>query len=259
MTFADSKAAWQGYAQKLAESAFLIIGECDNFSTLAGRKDPKVLALALLCRTLGHFKGVFRLLEIDLVVDARTLTRCCFENLFWQGELAEKGATFVEAMVHDEVSSQQSRARLVLAWAAEKEGSVPFEEKLKVRMDQLKERYPKKRPINLADVARQSALKDAYVWFKQLSSDAAHPSGSSLARHVTKQDDGSFLISVEPVPIEKEVLDTMQFACQALLGVSVGANQIAGPVKAGEQLAPLFEEFLALAKRDDPAESFHVG
>src|ERR1700720_2765113 len=73
-----------------------------------GPQGPKSPGTRFVVQDIGHFKAIFRLLEIDLVVDARTLTRCCFENLFWQGELADKGASFVEAMVDDEVTSQQS-------------------------------------------------------------------------------------------------------------------------------------------------------
>jgi hypothetical protein len=47
------------------------------------------------------------------------------------------------------------------------------------------------------------------------------------------------LISVEPAAREKDILDTIERACQALMGAIVGANQIAGPVKAGEKLPPL--------------------
>jgi hypothetical protein len=39
----------------------------------------------------------------------------------------------------------------------------------------------------------------------------------------------------------------MEWACQAIMGVIVGANQIAGPVKAGEKLGALFDEFIRLA------------
>jgi hypothetical protein len=39
----------------------------------------------------------------------------------------------------------------------------------------------------------------------------------------------------------------MEWACQTFLGVLVAANQIAGPVKAGEKLPDLFDEFMRLA------------
>jgi hypothetical protein len=53
-------------------------------------------------------------------------------------------------------------------------------------------------------------------------------------------------VSVEPAASEKATLDTMEWACQALMGVVVGANQIAGPVKADEKLPALCDEFIRL-------------
>ena len=50
-----------------------------------------------------------------------------------------------------------------------------------------------------------------------------------------------------PVFREKDALDTMEWACQALMGVVVAANQIAGPVPAGQKLSALFDEFLSRA------------
>jgi len=107
--------------------------------------------------------------------------------------------------------------------------------------------YPRARAINYGEITKDSSLKNAYLWYKQLSSDAAHPSLEALTRHITKEGDGSLLVSVEPVPSEKDILDTIEWACEALMGVIVGANQIAGPVKAGENLPGLFDEFLRLA------------
>ena len=55
------------------------------------------------------------------------------------------------------------------------------------------------------------------------------------------------MVSVELAANEKDILDTIERACQALMGVTVGTNQIAGPVRAGEKLPALFDEFIGLA------------
>jgi hypothetical protein len=39
-------------------------------------------------------------------------------------------------------------------------------------------------------------------------------------------------------------LDTIKWPFQMFKGVVVGANQIAGPVKAGEKLPAMFDEFM---------------
>ena len=114
-------------------------------------------------------------------------------------------------------------------------------------MEKLREQYPKPRPLNFGEITRESPVKGAYLWYKQLSSDGAHPSLEALSRHISKEADGALLISIEPPACEKDILDTLEWACQALLGVTVAANEIAGPVKAGERLPALADEFLRLA------------
>jgi hypothetical protein len=247
MTFEQRKTNWLGHAQHLAEVALEIVAQCDNLNTTKGARDPKVIALALLSRSLGHFKAIPRLLEIGLIVEARTLTRCIFENLFMQGGLAEQGDAFVQKMADDIAKSRQSRASWVLGWLYEQEGESPYEEGLRETMGKLRGLYPKPRAINFGEVTKDSSLKNSYLWYKQLSSDAAHPSLEALTRHITKEADGGLLVSVEPVASEKDTLDTMEWACQALMGVMVGANQVAGPVQAGEKLPALCDEFMRFA------------
>ncbi len=123
----------------------------------------------------------------------------------------------------------------------------PYEEGLRETLDKSRGHYPKPKAINFGEITKDGSLKNAYLWYKQLSSDAAHPSLEALTRHITKEADGGLLVSVEPAASEKDILDTIEWACQALMGVIVGANQIAGPVQAGEKLPGLFDEFIRLA------------
>jgi hypothetical protein len=247
MAFRERKTNWLDHAQHLSDVAIEIIGQCDKLDTAKGSKDPKVIGLALLSRSLGHFKVIFRLLEIGSLVEARTLTRCIFENLFMIGGLAESKDEFVQKMVDDAAKSRQSRGGWVLGWLDEQSAKSPYEDGLRQTMDKLRANYPKPRAINFAEITKDGSLKHAYLWYKQLSSDAAHPSLEALTRHITKESNGDLRLSVEPDVSEKDALDTMEWACQALMGVVVAANQIAGPVPAGQKLSALFDEFLSLA------------
>jgi hypothetical protein len=65
MTFQKRKANWLGHSQHLADTGLEIIGQCDKLDATMGTKDPKVIALALLSRSLGHFKAICRLLEFS--------------------------------------------------------------------------------------------------------------------------------------------------------------------------------------------------
>jgi hypothetical protein len=110
-------------------------------------RDPKLIALALLSRSLGHFKAICRLLELGLLVEARTLTRCIFENLFMQGGLAERGDGFVQKMIDDAAKSKQSRGSWVLGWLDEQEGQTAYEGNLRKTIDNLRTLYPRPRPV----------------------------------------------------------------------------------------------------------------
>src|SRR5215831_17337781 len=88
--------------ERLGQTALQIASQCDITITERGFAEPKILALTLLCRTLSNFKGTVSLIESNLVVEARVLARCCFENLFIVGGLYENGLAFTERMKADD-------------------------------------------------------------------------------------------------------------------------------------------------------------
>jgi hypothetical protein len=51
-----------------------------------GFADKKVLALMLLARSMSNVKGALLLINAKQIVEARTITRCCLENLYWTVE-----------------------------------------------------------------------------------------------------------------------------------------------------------------------------
>jgi len=237
---------WIQYSQRLASVAISILGEADKLTVNSDVRDPKVLALTLLCRTLLNFKGALLMVQNGMTVEARTLTRCCFENLLWIGELAARGEEFVQEMARDEAAAQQSRGKMILSLndALEDKLHAP----LKARMDQLKEIYPKSKPIKFSELGKMNGIADSYLWFKLLSGDSAHPSMTSLARHLTRERDGSIMITVVPDAIPKDMNDTLQFANQALLGACVSTCEIVRARKTHAMLNTYFDEFLALAQ-----------
>jgi Family of unknown function (DUF5677) len=188
----ERRATWFGHAQRLADVALEVIAQCDRIDVTKGTRDPRVIALALLARSLGHLKAVCHLLERGLITEARTLIRCIFENLFMQGGLAEGGDDFVHKMLDDIAKSRQSRGNWVLGWLDEQEDDSPYEERLRESMDKLRALYPKPRPINFGEITRDGALKNAYLWYKQLSADAAHPSLEALTRISARNPTAAF-------------------------------------------------------------------
>jgi hypothetical protein len=122
----DEEILWDWESQTVAETyrqklyplagrvfriALDIIGQCPLTVTGRGLTDPKLLVLALLSRTLANFRGVVLLIKADLVVEARVLTRCCYENMFLCGSLLTEGEAFADKMIVDEAAGRKNRAR----------------------------------------------------------------------------------------------------------------------------------------------------
>ena len=60
-SLAFSKAQWLSFADRLIALAYAIFGEAKVEVTEKPFGEPKILSLALLCRTVGNFKGVVAL------------------------------------------------------------------------------------------------------------------------------------------------------------------------------------------------------
>lgn len=248
MDQSDAQVHWTQYCRRLHDVGLRIISEADFMTVDAHVKDPKVLALALLCRTLTNFNAVVMLVEAALIVEARTLTRSCFENLLWLAELAHRKEEFVAEMVKDEIASQRGRGRMALSWAERLEEGAEFEAGLRRRLDEMALRHPKAKAIRFSDLGKDNNVNDSYMWFKVLSADAAHPSLNSLSRYFKNQSDSVLQLSVVPAPRQSESDQTLQFAAQALLGVCVATCEICRVPKAHAALGPMFDEFIALAE-----------
>jgi hypothetical protein len=242
----EQKAGWVAHGDKLLQLARSIYAEADLMESGMGASDPKVIALALMCRTVGNFRGVMSMVEQGLIVEARTLTRSCCENLIWIDALAAAGKEFVREIVANEYKSKEMRGQVLAQWAGGQQTEPPFTKELHAYLNSIKSKS--KNLINVKSTAQSGILKDAYIIYGQLSSDAAHPSADSLSRHIRRESNDSIAIVADGLTDHAESLQTMEFACSHLLGVCVGTNQILGRVPSGKSMHDLFEEFLALRK-----------
>ena len=80
----------------------------------------------------------------------------------------------------------------------------------------------------------ETDLGRSYIFYEQLSSDAAHPSLDALNRHIiphTAEETGG--IDVDPVPRDEEIIETLEYLCMAVMGVLIGVLQIIGRRAAG--------------------------
>jgi hypothetical protein len=83
-------------SDSLAKAVDEIIGQCEPRLTQYRILDPNVLTFLLLCRTRSNFIAAILLIKQRMIVEARTLARCCFENAFLVAGLHEQGRAFVD-------------------------------------------------------------------------------------------------------------------------------------------------------------------
>ena len=241
---------WLALGDRLYAKGVDVFNGSQVMESELGTRDPKVVALTLLARTIGHFQAAVNLLESKHAVEARTLTRCCWENLFWIAALSKKGDEFVKAMELDDAANRMKRANKLLQWAKAQEQPLDFVETLAAFYSGMKDKHGKPRTIPHEQAARDGGVGDGYQVYRELSGDAAHPSAVSLSRHVTwGGPEGNQIFTVHALPTlgTREVEDTLEVLCSAVLGIIVAANEVTGGTAPGEPLTKLADDFKALS------------
>jgi hypothetical protein len=248
--------AWLALGHRLYEKGKAIFDHSSVLESEAGTKDPKVVALTLLARTMGNFQAAVLLLDNGHIVEARAMARCCWENMFWIASLEKKGDEFIKAMELDDAASRMKRANGLLEWSKAQNQKYDFAERLETFRKGYKEEHGKPDSINHKQAADDGGVGQGYIIYRELSGDAAHPSATSLSRHVTWDGEGDtaqFTVHALPVDEPGAADDALELACNPLLVVCVAANEIVGGVEAGERLTKLFEDFTALSNANKAA------
>jgi Family of unknown function (DUF5677) len=225
---------------KLYQTALQIIDQADLKINKHGMTDPNILALALLSRTLSHFRAVILLQRQRMVVEARILTRCCFENLYMVGGLQSEGHQFAQRMMNDDQAGRKGRIRFAMETETIFES---FSPEMREAMRQRHEQFLAAAKVGFlrpSDASAVGPYKDTYIAYSQFSGDAAHPTITALSRHWSIENEA--ILDVEPEAKEDELDHTLDFACIAILGIMVAVNEMIGFRAAGKALPDLSDE-----------------
>jgi hypothetical protein len=113
----------------------------------------------------------------------------------------------------------------------------------------MKWKHGKPDTIKHEKAAIDGGVHDGYQIYREPSGYAAHPSAVSLSRHVTwsEGEDSRFTVHAQPQLDAREVEDTLELLCSAVLGAILAANQITEETGAGEPLNPLAADFKAMS------------
>ena len=147
-------------------------------------------------------------------------------------------------------------AKLVASsFAADREiKDAEWQQKLRAFLASLGRGQTKRKSLDPKRVAALGPLLKGYVYYSQLSNDAAHPTVTALQRYLGRSHENGEpirTIDIDPLVSPKERRQTLLMACEALLGVCIGVMEILNlqPI-IYDELAALVREYQALGFSD---------
>jgi len=228
----DAK-AWYEFADRLEKTAIRMFEELEL--PTSERKDT--YAVTLLARTISNFNGVMVLINAALVVEARTLMRCCWENAFYLTGIAKRGEEFVREMLTSDLTTRHALGERLFQQKLVERGN-EAEDHLRQVLKTLKKAKGQSRTPK--DIADSGPMSVGYIIYMTVSDDAAHPTVRSLSRHI-KEGPEPGVIDIIARAGPEEVIETIDFACGALLGACYAFGEAMG----GSRAAPEVKERLA--------------
>jgi len=223
------------------------LAEAQITVTEKGAADPKLIAALLLIRTLSNFQGAILLTERGMIVEALTLARCCFENAYVLAALKKEGDAFVKDMVAAELHARKGQS----LWMLDDPSRLKFVpegvERMKKNVDEIRA-SGKTVALDFKDAAERGEIPDFYIWYKNLSWMAAHPSLQSLSRYLGKEEEvGKATLIWGPEGDEKDVGDAMHYCLPAVFGVLLHCTDELGTKNAQEEVSALWHRYKEMA------------
>lgn len=217
--------AWKALGKKIQDIAIAMSEAADPHDDDGEKAIAKLWAIALLCRSTNNFAAMQLLLGDALIVEARTMVRCMYENLFRVGYLVSKEHDAVKIWLSEHDASNKAAGNDLLKWT--EDHAVEEIEEFVQFMDHLNKKEIVKSGIQMQAIA--AGLKEHYITYRMLSADSAHPTARVLSRHARQEDDGSLTISGASLwTDEDEELETRSLGCLAFLLILFGVNQLLG-------------------------------
>jgi hypothetical protein len=196
----DNTLEWRSLLDRLIEKCKTIFGGSIVLEDDKGTNFPTVWALSLLARTISNVEGVRILLETDHLIEARVLARCCWENFFCTAAIAKTGEAFLKKLDLDHGASQKKQARRLCNFTERHDGENIEVRKLRSSFaDIMEQEHPNAKLLIHKITAEDGTIGDGYIIHSALSNDAAHPSITSLDRHIRSMGRGNWTFSVNPL------------------------------------------------------------
>jgi hypothetical protein len=250
------------FSEKVMSAAMSLLDVAKVKLTEDWARDPKIVALAILCRSISNFRAAMLLVQERHAMEARALGRGLYENVLWTAGLRERGPAFVNDMLKDEAFNRKSLGQLTLE-LSKKQGadlSAPDSRRLCDLLRDTAKKFPNPEKISPGKISTDSAIRHFYFEYMRLSLDGVHCSITALGRHLAtervSEDLTEVIMNLEPRTTDHEARSVIFHLCNALLAVALGANELLGFTAASEQLKTVFDELGTKdwAEADEPTD-----
>jgi hypothetical protein len=224
----DRNASWFSLAERLNQRGQAILASVQMKITEKGAADPQLIGLLLTVRTLSNYQAIVLLAERGMIVEARTLARCCYENVYCMAALQHGRDDFVKQMVDDDSVSRRKMSNWLLQKSSRLEHAGDgASDQLVQNITNIDARSPNAVRLVLEQAAEKAGVGDLYLPYRQLSWDSAHPTVQALSRYFSAdQDDGKYELWWGPQTKDGEVADTISICMPAVFGVLTIAREM---------------------------------
>lgn len=205
--------------------------------------DVKVLTMFSALRSLSNYQSAIMNLERGMVVEARIMARCLYENSFCIGALVDNPDKFIPLLRHDNIAAKRGQA------VALKEGSYSLTADVEAAMDE-RISGDKGRHLKWKDIAEMSSLSNNYLMYKHLSDDAMHYSASSLKRYIISDKDTNTWSGYSYGPgTQDEVFRAANFCASPTLAIMVGFLEATDDQTYDEEVSLLLDRFSSITTK----------
>lgn len=205
--------------------------------------DVKVLTMFSALRSLSNFQSAIMNLERGMVVEARIMARCLYENSFCIGALVDNPDTFIPLLKHDNVAAKRGQA------VALKEGSYSLTADVEAAMDE-RISGDKGKHLKWKYIAELSSLSSNYLMYKHLSDDAMHYSASSLKRYIVSYKESNTWSGYRFGPATKdEVIRAANFCVSPTLAIMIGFLEATDDTSYDREVNLVLDRFTSITSK----------
>lgn len=211
--------------------------------------EQKPVSHCVLLRAVSNFQGSILMAERGMIVPGRIMARSVLEDSFCIAALHDQPQEFLENLKVDDKLARKGQAKAVLA-----NGKVDpaNEEKLRAFIASI----PRLENLGMAGIAGLGPLNVQYLAYRVLSNDAAHPSATSLMRHMSYNQARTEWLGFKVGPgNDWEIVQSLNFAIMAALAIGVAYSTIVGDTDANEQFSTLSQRYHELPETRNNLDS----